>query len=76
MGLISGTGDDLPSVVSALLDEIRGIRVVLDDGTEIRVSASIGYTTATEDLQNMINKADDAMYMAKNRGKDQTACSD
>lgn len=76
VGLISGTGDDLPSVVSALLDEIRGIRVVLDDGTEIRVSASIGYTTATEDLQNMINKADDAMYMAKNRGKDQTACSD
>lgn len=73
---VSDGGEDIPSVVSALLDEIRSTRVTLEDGTEISISASIGYTTATEDLQNMINKADDAMYMAKNRGKDQTACSD
>lgn len=76
VGLLHGSTEDLSSVVSELMDRIRSVKVTMEDGSEIAISASIGYTTAAADLQEMINHADKAMYLAKQNGKDQMACAD
>lgn len=46
---------------------------------EIQVTASIGVATVsarTQDLENVLNHADDALYKAKNSGRNAVCCAD
>ncbi|MGI6216975.1 MAG: EAL domain-containing protein [Coriobacteriales bacterium] len=76
VGLIRGDKNEAPPKISRLLEEIRNMKIKIDNGDEITLTASIGYTTKGGDYQEMINRADQAMYLAKKRGKDQLACID
>lgn len=59
-----------------ILDQIRSQPIILSDGQEIFITASIGYTAEADNYQDMITKADHAMYEAKKNGKNQAACMD
>ncbi|MDI3325506.1 diguanylate cyclase [Pontibacterium granulatum] len=60
------------------LMQMIGAPVVIDD-IELRVSASIGislYPTSGDNIDDLIHAADQAMYRAKNRGKNQITSAD
>jgi diguanylate cyclase (GGDEF)-like protein len=76
VGLVHFDATQLPGVVDELLAAIRTTPITLDDGTEITLTASIGYTARIADYQEMVDRADQAMYQAKCHGKNQAACID
>jgi len=61
------------TVAQRLQDSIQEKPVVLEEGTEVRVSVSIGITAAKKnqalDKQKLLRKADNALYKAKEKGK-------
>ncbi|WP_370299034.1 diguanylate cyclase domain-containing protein, partial [Pontibacterium sp.] len=60
------------------LMQMIGAPVVIDN-IELRVSASIGisiYPTLGDNIDDLIHAADQAMYRAKNLGKNQIASAD
>lgn len=76
VGLIHGSKTDVAVTIHSLLDQIRSQPIILSDGQEIFITASIGYTAEADNYQDMITKADHAMYEAKKNGKNQAACMD
>ncbi|MGI6032397.1 MAG: EAL domain-containing protein [Coriobacteriales bacterium] len=76
IGLVQDENRNIQTIASDLLKCVRTTKITLDDGTDISLTASIGYTMQPGDCQEMIDRADKAMYLAKKRGKDQFACID
>ena len=74
---ITGEQDfDGPRTAAGLLARVRETKIALPGQGSISLTASLGYTTKVCDCQQMIQTADQAMYAAKRRGKDQSACLD
>ena len=48
---------------------------VLDDGTRIPVTVSVGHTHGTDDAEVLVHRADDALYVAKGAGRNQVAAA-
>lgn len=55
-----------------LREKIAGIEIHTSSG-ELRLTASVGVAYLTEEttIESLLNKADDALYRAKNQGRDQ-----
>lgn len=71
VGLVRNHDADIATLVSDLLNEIRKLHVVCGDA-DIPLTACIGVTKNGINCQDMINRADQAMYLAKHNGKNQT----
>lgn len=71
MVFIQGDARDLKEMGRRLLDALRGSSVRLSDGTDIRVTTSIGgYLASADDtLSSAAAKADVALYEAKRAGR-------
>ena len=56
-----------------ILENVRALEVDLDDNYKLSVTVSIGiaYRDQGENLRNTFQRADSALYIAKNNGKDQ-----
>lgn len=57
-----------------LLELARGLRIQLKPGLEIQITISLGiaqYRIGQEGWEALLNRADQAMYQSKNRGRDQ-----
>jgi diguanylate cyclase (GGDEF)-like protein len=69
--LVRGNDEAVMETGRRLLDALRGSSVVLSDGTEIRVTTSIGGHVATADdtLSTATARADVALYEAKRAGR-------
>lgn len=76
IGLIQNPSLNISELAAQLIEELHNTKITLEDGTSISLTASIGYTDKVADTQEMIKHADHAMYLAKNRGKDQIAYDD
>ena len=61
------------AVAERVLAEIRALRVPLDDGEELSVTASLGLADlrADDSAESWIDSSDHAMYRAKQDGRDQ-----
>ena len=78
--LLTDIGDDAALLAAAerLRAAIADEPVVLDDGTLVHVTASIGVgrpSCANERLERLVIAADDALYEAKRGGRNQVAGS-
>lgn len=63
-------------VAELLRAKLAGLELALPDGGCLRISASIGLATTAdgdEDLPSLLQRADAAMYRAKDSGRDQIA---
>ena len=69
VGMLNNPERSVSPVVNQLQDAIRHVQVRAGD-EQIHLTVSIGYTTDGNDYNDMICKADNAMYIAKNQGKD------
>ncbi|WP_170314619.1 diguanylate cyclase [Aquibium carbonis] len=71
MVLVRGDAGDLMRAGRRLLDALRGSGIRLSDGTEIRVTTSIGgYLASADDtLSTATARADVALYEAKHAGR-------
>jgi diguanylate cyclase (GGDEF)-like protein len=76
VGLSRNEGQDIQKAATTLLEIVRQTRVALDRGEEAALTASLGYTTKADEGQKMIDRAYQAMHLARRRGKDQVACVD
>lgn len=76
VGLAHDDVSRVPQLASSLLAVVRDLRVGLETGKTLHLTASIGYTTVLHGYQEAIDAADRAMYAAKRRGKNQVACID
>lgn len=74
VGLIKDQDADVYTMTKKLESEIQRMKVRSGSST-IRLTASIGGTKGESSFREMIEKADAAMYTAKNRGKNQVACT-
>jgi diguanylate cyclase (GGDEF)-like protein len=65
-------------VAERLRKAIAGALVDLGDGTKLNITASLGVATRDENTTNLemlIARADQAMYMAKHKGRNRVAVS-
>ena len=76
VGLTSDHRLDIGKKAEDLLEKIRNTKIHIRENTDIYITVSIGYTSKPEDYQNMIRRADKAMYKAKSEGKNRVACVD
>lgn len=62
-----------------LLQSVRKSSVVLEDGTILKITVSIGITAVTRedrDIEAVLNRADKALYAAKRNGKNRVEADD
>ncbi len=65
---------DIPSkedLVRRCDDLIKSMKVILDSGMKLECSIGIAYTRTSTTFSELMEKADRALYIAKNRGKNQ-----
>jgi diguanylate cyclase (GGDEF)-like protein len=62
-----------------IVERVRRDQLRLPDGREVTTSVSVGYVHAprstASDLKQLYAAADDALYLAKRRGRDQAAAA-
>ena len=75
VGFLINGGENVSQIVSELRENIQNKKFQFDNH-DISLTVSIGYTTCGKDYQDMINKADSAMHVAKNKGKNQICGGD
>jgi diguanylate cyclase (GGDEF)-like protein len=66
-------GEAIGVLAERMRQAIAGTPFVLDDGTRLRVTVSIGHTAGTEDAEVLVHRSDDALYVAKEAGRNQVA---
>lgn len=73
--LVSGTLDDGASVAERLRHAIASENIRLSDGRHFKLTASIGVAQlqAHENLEQLMQRADAALYAAKQKGRDSVA---
>ncbi len=77
--LIPNVQVDPCEAVKPLLKSIRSIRFKEEEYSRVRITASIGVAITTRGgltLAELLKKADDAMYAAKHRGRNQVVVAD
>ncbi len=70
VGLVKNSDADISELAADLLNEVRKLCVIYGN-VQIPLTACIGVTRDGANCQSMINRADQAMYFAKHRGKNQ-----
>lgn len=63
------------ALAGRLLDAVRALRIPLDKGTNLSITISIGMASARDcdNLEQMLMRADRALYQAKDAGRDRMA---
>ncbi|MBN9041178.1 MAG: GGDEF domain-containing protein [Rhizobiales bacterium] len=69
-----------PAAAVQMLDRLRGIVADLDwsalsDGMAVTISAGVATITADETADSVLARADEALYVAKEAGRNQVACA-
>jgi diguanylate cyclase (GGDEF)-like protein len=76
IGVLTDTPAESIGILAERMREvIEETPFVLDDGSQIPVTVSIGHTSGTEDTEILVHRADDALYVAKEAGRNQVAAA-
>ena len=71
--------DTPPEGVRVMAERLRQVIAAapftLDDGSQIRVTVSVGHASGTEDAEVLVHRADDALYVAKAAGRNRVAAA-
>ena len=71
--------DTPPEGVRVMAERMRQVIAAapftLDDGSQIRVTVSVGHASGTEDAEVLVHRADDALYVAKAEGRNRVAAA-
>jgi diguanylate cyclase (GGDEF)-like protein len=71
--------DTPPEGVRVMAERLRQVIAAapftLDDGSQIRVTVSVGHASGTEDAEVLVHRADDALYVAKAEGRNRVAAA-
>ncbi len=76
LGIDYSDRSDAGAVAEELLNEIRSLEIEVKGRSVGHITVSLGYTSENHRYEKMIDMADQAMYRAKKRGKDQAVCYD
>lgn len=74
LGISFGTGKSASTIAGEILKLISSLGIKRDDTPVGVVTVSIGYTSDNSVYEKMIDKADTAMYQAKEQGKNNVVC--
>ncbi len=74
LGILEAPKELAYEMAQGILYTIRNLNIERNDGHGDIVTVSVGYTTDNSRYEKMIDKADQAMYLAKSNGKNQVVC--